>query len=149
MESNGVDKIMEYTNKEYYSKKQRGFFSGIDREAYEQSPQGWPSDVVEITAEYKEELFKKQAQGYEIVGDKNGYPVVVLNAPSAEELAEGKRATLLSEADAVIQPMLGYAVSGILADTEKKTLKAWNEYRKALEDIDVTATDIEWPAKPE
>ena len=136
-------------NKEYYSNERRGFFPGNDRETYEKSLLGWPSDAVEITAEYKEELFKKQAQGYEIVGDKNGYPVAVLNEPSAEELAEGKRATLLSEADTVIQPMLGYAVSGILSNDEKAKFKAWNEYRKALEDVDVTAADIEWPTKPE
>ena len=55
----------------------------------------------------------------------------------------------LIEADRKISPMLGYAVSGILSDAEKETFKAWNEYRKALEDVDVTATDIEWPAKPE
>ncbi|WP_414499391.1 tail fiber assembly protein [Zymobacter sp. IVIA_12111.31 C1] len=66
-----------------------------------------------------------------------------------EELAEGKRATLLSEADTVIQSMLGYAVSGILSNDEKAKFKAWNEYRKALEDVDVTAADIEWPTKPE
>lgn len=136
-------------NKEYYSAGRRGFFPGNDRETYEQSLLGWPSDAVEITAEYKDELFKKQAQGYEIVGNENGYPIAVLNEPSAEELAEGKRATLLSEADAVIQPMLGYAVAGILSDAEKETFKAWNEYRKALEDVDVTATNIEWPDKPE
>ena len=136
-------------NREYYSAERRGFFPSSDREIYEQSLLGWPSDAVEITAEYKEELFKKQAQGYEIVGDKNGYPIAVLNEPSAAEAAGGKRATLLSEADAVIQPMLGYAVSGILSDAEKETFKAWNEYRKALEDVDVTATDIKWPAKPE
>ncbi|WP_051524154.1 tail fiber assembly protein [Zymobacter palmae] len=61
----------------------------------------------------------------------------------------GRQAALIAEADSFIQPMLGYAVSGILSDTEKETFKAWNEYRKALEDVDVAATNIEWPAKPE
>ena len=54
----------------------------------------------------------------------------------------------LIEADRKINPMLGYAVSGILSDAEKETFKAWNEYRKALEDVDVAATNIKWPARP-
>lgn len=60
-----------------------------------------------------------------------------------------KKQGLIDDADAVIQPMLGYAVAGVLSDAEKEAFKAWNEYRKALEDVDVTATNIEWPAKPE
>ena len=79
---------------------------------------------------------------YKIDTDKR---VLVLNTQLENR---GKKQRLIDEADAVIQPTLGYAVSGILSDTEKETLKAWNEYRKALEDVDVTATNIEWPEKP-
>ena len=79
---------------------------------------------------------------YKIDTDKR---VLVLNTQLENR---GKKQRLIDEADAVIQPTLGYAVSGILSDTEKETLKAWNEYRKALEDVDVTATDIKWPTKP-
>lgn len=62
---------------------------------------------------------------------------------------EEKRHELMSGADLIIQPMLGYALAGILSDADKVRFKAWNEYRKALEDMDVTATDIKWPDKPE
>ena len=55
----------------------------------------------------------------------------------------------LIEADRKINPMLGYAVSGILSDAEKETFRAWNEYRKALEGVGVTADDIDWPDKPQ
>lgn len=136
-------------NKEYYSAERRGFFPGRDRETYEKSPAGWPSDAVEITPEYKEELFKLQAAGYEIVGDKNGYPVGVLNEPSEEELAESERTVRIAEADALIQPMLGYALAGILSDEEKERFKAWNQYRKELEDLDVSVKELVWPDKPE
>lgn len=60
-----------------------------------------------------------------------------------------KQSELIAEADIAIQPLMGYALAGIMSDAEKEAFKAWNEYRKALEDVDVTATDIEWPDKPE
>lgn len=63
--------------------------------------------------------------------------------------ASEKKQGLIDDADSVIQPMLGYAISGILSDAEKERFKAWNEYRKALESLDVTADEIEWPDKPE
>lgn len=56
---------------------------------------------------------------------------------------------LINKADSIIQPLMGYALSGILSNDDKARFKAWNEYRKALEDVSVTATDIKWPAKPE
>lgn len=56
---------------------------------------------------------------------------------------------LIDEADIAIQPLMGYALAGIATDADKARFKAWNEYRKALEDVDVTATVIEWPDKPE
>lgn len=135
-------------NTVYYSAERRGFFPVSDRETYEQSLLGWPSDAVEITEEYKEELFKKQADGYEIVGDDKGYPIAVLNEPSAEELAEGTRATLLSEADSVIQPMLGYAMAGLLSEEEKEEFKRWNAYRKAVQELDVSVDNLVWPERP-
>lgn len=135
----------------FYSAGVRGFYPYSDKEVYEKSINGWPEDAVEIAPEYRDELFEKQAAGgYEIQSDEKGYPVAVKWAEeSAEEKAKYKREDLLKEADAVIQPMLGYAVAGILSDNEKETFKSWNEYRKALEGLDVTADELEWPDKPE
>ena len=82
-------------------------------------------------------------RAYKIDTDKR---VLVLNTQLENH---GKKQRLIDDADSVIQPLLGYAVSGLLSDTEKETFKAWNKYRKSLEDVDVTATNIEWPAKPE
>ena len=77
-------------------------------------------------------------------------PVTDDDIKAHREIVNGaKKEKRLIEADRKISPMLGYALSGILSDAEKETFKEWNEYRKALEDIDVTATDIKWPAKPE
>lgn len=80
---------------------------------------------------------------YKIDTDKG---LLILNV---ELENSGVKQRLIDEADTVIQPMLGYAFAGILSETEKETFKAWNEYRKALEGLDVTADEIEWPDKPE
>lgn len=62
---------------------------------------------------------------------------------------ESERSLRINYADAVIQPLMGYALAGILSESDRETFKTWNEYRKALESVDVTATDITWPKKPE
>ena len=58
------------------------------------------------------------------------------------------RSQLLLEADSIIRPLMAYVLAEIISKEDKARFKAWNEYRKALEDVDVTAADIEWPAKP-
>ena len=88
----------------------------------------------------------------ELKSGKFGAPVDNIEKRKKERkgmLNQIEKNRLLQEADAIIQPMLGYALADILSNAEKSRLKAWNEYRKTLEDVDVTATDIEWPAKPE
>lgn len=134
----------------FYSASTRGFLPYSYKEVYENSINGWPKDAVEITSEYRDELFEKQAAGgYEIQSDKKGYPVAVKWAEETpEEKAKFKREDLLKEADEIIQPMMGYAYAGILDDTEKKYFKSMNEYRKAIDDIDPSSSDITWPDKP-
>lgn len=134
----------------FYSAKVRGFYPYSDKEVYEKSINGWPDDAVEITAEYRDELFEKQsAGGYEIQSNEKGYPVAVEWAEeSDEDKAKYKREELLKEADEIIQPMMGYAYAGILNDSEKKYFKSMNEYRKSIDNIDPSSPDITWPEKP-
>ena len=137
------------TEKHYYSSERKGFFYGNDRDTYEKSLLGWPEDAVEITLEYKEELFEKQAQGYEILGDDKGYPVAKLKEISIKDQNENTVLALKQEADAVIQPLLGYALSGILSEEEQSKFKSWNIYRKALDELDTSLDTLELPTKPE
>ena len=117
--------------------KFNGFFYEKPKEEY-----------IELTDEEHHSLYSKYCvtpcASFEL---KNG-KIIVGNDGEIVNPSTTK-SNLLLEADEIIQPMLGYAVSGILSDTEKEAFKAWNEYRKALEDVDVTAADIEWPDKPQ
>lgn len=61
----------------------------------------------------------------------------------------GKLHSLKVEANGVIQPLLGYAVAGILDDDDKDKFERWNRYRKSLDGIDVYDASPAWPAKPE
>ena len=129
----------------FYSASKNAFFPLSFKDAY-QNGIGWPNDAKEVPVDVFIE-YAGNKQGFVREPDKHGMPTWA--AYEEKESHESKKSRLIGEADAVIQPLLGYAVSGILSDTEKETFKAWNEYRKALEDIDVTVTDIKWPTKPE
>lgn len=132
----------------YYSSENNSFYDNDVRHVYESSSDGWPSDAVEITQDAYDKLLAGQAAGKIITSGKNRMPVLqepVITPPSLS----GQLAGRIKEADAIIQPLMGYALAGILSDAEKETFKAWNEYRKALEGLDVTADEIEWPDKPE
>lgn len=61
----------------------------------------------------------------------------------------GKLHSLKVEANGVIQPLLGYAVAGILDDDDKDKFERWNKYRKSLDSIDIHDASPAWPAKPE
>ena len=88
----------------------------------------------------------------ELKSGKFGEPIDNIEKRKKERegmLNQIKKSALLQEADAIIQPMLGYALADILSNADKSRFKAWNEYRKTIEDVDVTAANIEWPTKPE
>ena len=101
----------------------------------------------------QDDISKEGVAIYErLASGEFGVPVNNIQAKAAERLAlenNVKKSLLISNADSHISPLMGYAIAGIMSDVEKETFKAWNEYRKALEDVDVAATNIEWPAKPE
>lgn len=125
----------------FYADIDNGKFNGF----YDQKPSG---EYVELTDEEHHKLYSEYCitpcASFDLKDGK-----IVIGNNGEVTTPEMVRANLLSEADAVIRPMLGYAVAGILSDAEKERFKAWNEYRKALEGLDVTADEIEWPDKPE
>lgn len=128
------------SDKIYYSPSMCGFFhSNIHAE------NEMPLDLIEVEMDQYEYLIRGQESGLEIHAGEDGAPCLSPPLLSAHDRVK----SLLCDADAVIQPMLGYASAGILSDAEKERFKAWNEYRKALEGVDVTADELEWPDKPE
>lgn len=129
----------------FYSPSKNAFFPLSFKEAY-QNGIGWPDDAKEVTTDVFIE-YAGNKQGFVRTPDKNGLPEWV--AYEEVEPVEAKQKRLIKEADAVIQPLMGYALAGIMSDAEKERFKAWNEYRKALESVDATDVDIKWPDKPE
>lgn len=64
-------------------------------------------------------------------------------------LAANKKSHLINEANETIKLLSDEREAGISSDDDMACWKAWVKYRKALRELDVTSTDIEWPTKPE
>ena len=62
---------------------------------------------------------------------------------------QAKKSALTTEANAIFNTLVGYALAGNISDENKKRLEAWSLYKQSLDKIDVTATNIAWPTKPE
>lgn len=63
---------------------------------------------------------------------------------------ERKKASLISEATSVIEPMSDAQNGGYIEKRDIKRLDLWQRYRYALTNVDTSlAPDIEWPQKPE
>lgn len=74
----------------FYSKTARGFYTP------EIHGENMPSDAVEITDEQYEALFEGQANGKEIQGGEDGYPVLVDPEP-AEPLPPPTKEQLMAK----------------------------------------------------
>jgi len=137
----------------YYSAEKGGFFLYSFKEIYEDSANGWPKDVVEITDEQYKNLLNGQAQGKIITADSKGYPVLVDPPPPTQEqlsvAAEAERKTLLAEATVEMAPLLDAVDLDEATEEEKNKLAAWKKYRVLLNRVDISkAPDIVWPEKP-
>ena len=128
----------------FVDKNATGFYESPEHYEKSTGNKSEQAGLIEVTDEDHKMLMSKLNNG-NILAIDGGRVTTVFHVTTDNKTM---KESLLKDADAVIQPMLGYAVAGILSDAEKETFKAWNEYRKALEDADVTAADIEWPAKP-
>ena len=66
-----------------------------------------------------------------------------------DKITQNELAGRASEADKVITVLSSERDAEIISDDDLARWKAWVAYRKELRELDVTATDIKWPAKPE
>lgn len=120
----------------FSSREQYAALSGDEKMEY----------IFEISSDKHMELIDEISKGRRMSFENGEITTVVAKD---ETPPEDMRQYLIQDADQEIQPLMGYAITGILSDAEKNKFKALNEYRKALEDVDVTAPTIEWPIKPE
>lgn len=62
----------------------------------------WPSDAVEITSEQYAALLEGQSNGQHIVGDENGFPILITpepHVPTQEEIQNLRKAAYAAESD--------------------------------------------------
>ncbi|HHW4400581.1 TPA: tail fiber assembly protein [Aeromonas hydrophila] len=111
------------------------------------------ADAVEVPYDEYQRLLESQAEGCQIVPDKNGYPKLVAQSqPSVEERAIREQSMRISEANqqiAIMKP----AVDGGYAKPEHTQLLAdWQRYRYELTLVpehDGWPESPQWPAEPD
>ncbi|WP_434779283.1 tail fiber assembly protein [Neisseria sp. Ec49-e6-T10] len=126
----------------FYNAKTKGF--------YDENP---PIDSVEISIKKWNDLLKKQANGFQIVADENGFPVAVEPKQSKDEILQQnklKQKELIDDATLKIN-MLQDEIDLNMQEDAKKTevlLKQWKMYRVTLNNISFSFDEINWPEKP-
>jgi hypothetical protein len=122
----------------YYSPHENGFY------LKEIHGDNIPSDKIEITEEYHEQLLKLQQTGKQIKPNENNFPVAVDREipPLTWDDIRIKRNFLLTESDWTV-----------CVDSKPKPSKQdWLNYRQSLRDITTvfsSAENVVWPIIPE
>lgn len=133
----------------FWSEKENGFYPESMKELYENSPDGWPEDAVEISEELYNSLLEGQSRGKVIASGRDGKPLLSDPVIDYIAIAEAEKNLLVSEAEEMILPLQRAVKYDIASDEEKQRLKAWEIYSVKLSRIDTSAApEIEWPEKP-
>lgn len=138
----------------YYSKETGGFYDHSEKEVYEASFNGWPSDAVGITDDEYKSLLGGQAAGRVIVAGDDGKPYLTAPPePTQEQLvaaAEQHKQTLIDDAIQSINIIqLKLQAGRKLTIEETASLNVMLDYIDDVQGIDVSkAPNIEWPKKP-
>lgn len=134
-----------------FSPSTGGFY---DDEIHE--PDQIPLDAVDVTDEQHDALFEGQAIGKQIQAGPNGLPVLVdPPARTHEQLiakAREDRDALLGVATLRMDPLKDAVELDVATPGEVVALKAWREYRVALNRLELQAgfpASIDWPPVPE
>ena len=131
----------------FYSDATKGFYNYGEM----------PSDVVEISGEYYNELLNGQATGLKISVDERGYPVLVESIPAPPTLEEltadavAKRDQLLALAAIRIAPLQDAVDLGDPTPEEEALLIKWKTYRRDVNRVSQQTTYpsvIDWPVEP-
>ena len=133
----------------FWSEKENGFYPESMKELYENSPDGWPEDAVEISEELYNSLLEGQSRGKVIASGRDGKPLLSDPVIDHIAIAEAEKNLLVIEAEEMILPLQRAVKYDIASDEEKQRLKAWEIYSVKLSRIDTSAApEIEWPEKP-
>lgn len=111
----------------------------------ERRPQSVIDDCIDIT-----EMDPMPGQNWTWDGSAFGPPYVY--TPTPEEIAAGfdaYRRRLMNEASVAMTPLLVSLNLGDATDTETVRAKAWQTYYRALDNLEITPVEPDWPQAPE
>lgn len=127
----------------HFSPSRLAFYPDSLRDVYEASPQGWPDDGVEVSAELYEQLYAEHLQGRVFCAGSDGEPMTKEpDPPSPEQLAATERAwrgSQLGATDALVQRHRDEFEDGTDTTLSADQYQELQAYRRALRD---------WPEMP-
>ncbi|WP_171854462.1 tail fiber assembly protein [Enterobacter hormaechei] len=133
----------------FWSAKENGFYPESMKELYENSPDGWPEDVVEISEELYNSLLEGQSRGKVIASGRDGKPLLSDPVIDHSAMAEAEKSRLGSKAEEMILPLQRAVKYGIASEEEMERLKEWEIFSVELSRVDTSlAPEIEWPEPP-
>jgi len=133
----------------FWSEKENGFYPESMKALYENSPDGWPGDAVEISEELYNSLLEGQSRGKVITSGRDGKPLLSDPVIDHTALAEAEKSRLGSKAEEMILPLQRAVKYGIASEEELQSLKEWEIYSVKLRRVDTSlAPEIEWPEPP-
>ncbi|QLU99710.1 tail fiber assembly protein [Escherichia marmotae] len=135
----------------YFSPSMKGFYDDKLKVDYQNS-HSWPDDLVEISERWYAYLLQKQSEGKVISFNEYGQPVAqepesIMSDETSAWQAEMKKKRLLAEAEAVIAPLVRAEKYGMVTDSERNVLEAWERYTVSLSRVDTS--EPEWPEPPQ
>ena len=133
----------------FWSAKENGFYPESMKELYENSPDGWPEDAVEISEELYNSLLEGQSRGKVIASGRDGKPLLSDPVIDHTAMAEAEKSRLGSKAEELILPLQRAVKYGIASEEEMERLKEWEIFSVELSRVDTSlAPEIEWPEPP-
>ncbi|HDR2567185.1 TPA: tail fiber assembly protein [Enterobacter ludwigii] len=133
----------------FWSAKENGFYPESMKELYENSPDGWPEDAVEISEELYNSLLEGQSRGKVIASGRDGKPLLSDPVIDHTAMAEAEKSRLGSKAEEMILPLQRAVKYGIASEEEMARLKEWEIFSVELSRVDTSlAPEIEWPEPP-
>lgn len=133
----------------FWSAKENGFYPESMKELYENSPDGWPEDAVEISEELYNSLLEGQSRGKVIASGHDGKPLLSDPVIDHTALAEAEKSRLGNKAEEMILPLQRAVKYGIASEEEMARLKEWEIFSVELSRVDTSlAPEIEWPEPP-
>ncbi|HEO8445151.1 TPA: tail fiber assembly protein [Yersinia enterocolitica] len=118
--------------------------------------QSVPDNAIEVSDDVFNEFSITPLDGKRRIVGSDGLPKwEVIPPPTIEELkaaaiaaAEQKKFRLLAEASEITQDWNTDLLLGIIIDDDKAKLIAWRGYIKALNAVDTSSVEINWPTPP-